>query len=590
MTKQVNYSLIVFFASVLSVGFLSCSSDNDEKEEPKKEKEAPVVNLPIGSDDVFANGMNFDSSASEKELVFTTNVTWAITVAEARDGEKWCTVSPASGNLGTNLVTIKVTANQDGEDRSTVLTLVADNLVKKININQKHADALTVTKNKFEVPKEGGTVDVEVKSNVDYEIVIPEACKDWIHKSSTRAMTTKTLTFTIDKSEEYDKREGQIIIKGKGLEETVSIYQSGGGILTLTKNEYNLNSTGQEIKIEISSNFDYDVEMPDVDWIKENKTRAVSSHTLNLLISENKNYDSRSAKIRIYDKNSSLSEIVTINQNAKETLIVDKKEFSFDENGGTFTVNVNSNLNYNVKCNSEWIGETQTRALSSKSHTFNVSPLGDSEDREGFIEFVDENNTISEKVIVKQTRALSLDIKSLSLMVGGSKQLTLTNKTNQSVSWKSSDTSVASVDNNGLVSAKSKGTAVITVSTADGKYTCSCSVTVKDITDMISAYCAGGSYMQTNNLLQYGSKLNWTFNNGSPEDVVLKSLQLIDGETNKEGNLMSVNATVSAGKSVSYTITIGLLGIHLPVSCVFRYTYNGKEYSTTAVYSGNNLW
>ena len=81
MTKQVNYSLIVFFASVLSVGFLSCSSDNDEKEEPKKEKEAPVVNLPIGSDDVFANGMNFDSSASEKELVFTTNVTWAITVA-----------------------------------------------------------------------------------------------------------------------------------------------------------------------------------------------------------------------------------------------------------------------------------------------------------------------------------------------------------------------------------------------------------------------------------------------------------------------------------------------------------------------------
>ena len=53
---------------------------------------------------------------------------------------------------------------------------------------------------------------------------------------------------------------------------------------------------------------------------------------------------------------------------------------------------------------------------------------------------------------------------------------------------------------------------------------------------------------------------------------------------------MSVNATVSAGKSVSYTITIGLLGIHLPVSCVFRYTYNGKEYSTTAVYSGSNRW
>ena len=51
---------------------------------------------------------------------------------------------------------------------------------------------------------------------------------------------------------------------------------------------------------------------------------------------------------------------------------------------------------------------------------------------------------------------------------------------------------------------------------------------------------------------------------------------------------MEVNEDVAAGGSVSYSTTIGLLGIHIPVTCRFRYEYNGKEYMTTAVYQ--SLW
>ena len=68
----------------------------------------------------------------------------------------------------------------------------------------------------------------------------------------------------------------------------------------------------------------------------------------------------------------------------------------------------------------------------------------------------------------------------------------------------------------------------------------------------------------------------------------LKSLQLVDGATGSEGNIMDVNAEVAGGSSVSYSTTIGLLGIHTPVTCRFRYEYKGKEYMTTAVF--NSLW
>ena len=52
---------------------------------------------------------------------------------------------------------------------------------------------------------------------------------------------------------------------------------------------------------------------------------------------------------------------------------------------------------------------------------------------------------------------------------------------NQYVDWSSDNTAVASVNYNGKVTAKSEGTAVITVTTDDGGYTATCTVTVKRV-------------------------------------------------------------------------------------------------------------
>lgn len=68
------------------------------------------------------------------------------------------------------------------------------------------------------------------------------------------------------------------------------------------------------------------------------------------------------------------------------------------------------------------------------------------------------------------------------LNVGEKQTLTATvlpaDATNKNVTWASSDTSVATVEN-GVVTAVGKGTATITVTTADGGYTATCEVTVK---------------------------------------------------------------------------------------------------------------
>lgn len=77
---------------------------------------------------------------------------------------------------------------------------------------------------------------------------------------------------------------------------------------------------------------------------------------------------------------------------------------------------------------------------------------------------------------------VALSPETLTLEAGKSSQLTVTfqpaGATNQNVTWESSDPSVATVDENGRVRAVAEGTAIITVTTADGGFTATCEVTV----------------------------------------------------------------------------------------------------------------
>ena len=77
---------------------------------------------------------------------------------------------------------------------------------------------------------------------------------------------------------------------------------------------------------------------------------------------------------------------------------------------------------------------------------------------------------------------IKMNKKSVSISVNKTTQLSATvspsNATNQNVKWSSSNTNIATVDSKGIVTAKSKGTATITVETIDGGFKDTSTVTV----------------------------------------------------------------------------------------------------------------
>ena len=105
-------------------------------------------------------------------------------------------------------------------------------------------------------------------------------------------------------------------------------------------------------------------------------------------------------------------------------------------------------------------------------------------DYAGFMGFTFVGGDISGKPQTVAVTGVTMSRSELSLERRAAVQLTAQvapeNATNQRVSWSSSDPSVAPVSSTGLVTAKAEGTAVITVTTSDGGYTASCTVTVTD--------------------------------------------------------------------------------------------------------------
>lgn len=89
--------------------------------------------------------------------------------------------------------------------------------------------------------------------------------------------------------------------------------------------------------------------------------------------------------------------------------------------------------------------------------------------------------TIDERTAVPVT-GVKMNQNSMELIEDGTGSLTATvepvNADNRAVTWESSNEDIATVDTNGKVTAHSAGTATITVKTADGSFTDTCSVTV----------------------------------------------------------------------------------------------------------------
>ena len=254
---------------------------------------------------------------------------------------------------------------------------------------------------------------------------------------------------------------------------------------------------------------------------------------------------------------------------------LDKTSYEMTE-GDEFTLTANVNPSNATNKNVSWkssntsvatVSDGKVTALKAGSATITVTTEDGSKTATCSV-------TVNAKVY--PVTSVSLNKSTATLTEGETLTLTATvnpsNATNKNVSWKSSNTSVATVSN-GKVTAVKAGSATITVTTEDGGKTATCSVTVKAIVNVTSV-----SLNKTTASLTEGESLTLTASinpsNATNKNVTWKS-------SNTSVATVS-NGKVTAVKAGSATITVTTKDGNKTATC--SVTVNEKVYPVSGVY------
>ena len=220
MKHIIHYYMSLCFIVVIGVTttillFTSCT---------KSEK--PEINIILYSPEIV-----IPAEGEECVFSFNTNADWNASMVSS-SADSWCEIEPKSGNSGDNIIKVKIAGNEGYEERSATIILRSGSAVKEITISQKPKAAIIVSNRTYSIGASGGDISIEVKSNIDYDLSIPNDC-NWIDLTSTRSLATSIITLRINQNMDSSARSCIIEIKSKdeGLSSNFSVRQRGFPIL-----------------------------------------------------------------------------------------------------------------------------------------------------------------------------------------------------------------------------------------------------------------------------------------------------------------------------------------------------------------------
>ena len=247
--------------------------------------------------------------------------------------------------------------------------------------------------------------------------------------------------------------------------------------------------------------------------------------------------------------------------------------------GGTITLQAKLQSNGTV-VDATWSSSNPTVATVTKGKVDGLTEGKTTITATSTKDGVTASGTIEIEVIDDRVHVtgVTLDKSSASLTVGGTTALTATvnpgDATDKSVTWSSSDTAVATVDQSGKVTAVAKGTTNITVTTKDGGHKATCTVTVNEKAEEVNVTIDGddtvkmGSTIKlTENVTPVGTKVEsteWksenpriaTVNQGTVTPVAVGTTTIKATITTEDGKIYTAEHKIKVEPKETVTDTI----------------------------------
>lgn len=169
--------------------------------------------------------------------------------------------------------------------------------------------------------------------------------------------------------------------------------------MDIPETEVLVSAAGGELNVEVQANVEYDVVMPEVDWLSLPDSEFAGV----FVVEENVEYDHRSAEVIFQNEAHGLQKVLKITQLQKGAILLAQDEFDVDVAGGTIDIDLQTNVDFEVSMWSNaqsWISFVSTRALEDKVLTLSIEPCSDEVDRTGYVTLSD--GEITQKIVINQ--------------------------------------------------------------------------------------------------------------------------------------------------------------------------------------------
>ena len=271
-----------------------------------------------------------------------------------------------------------------------------------------------VTLNETSVSLTGeGSKVVTFTSATDWKAAVASGGSSWLTVSPTSGSAgTTSVTVKAKANPTYDDRETTFTITGTGKDGststgTVHVTQAATLGMVVEQKAFEVPAAGGTVTVKVKTNTDYTytIDASGQGWITETTTRALTEYVHTFKVDANDRYDSRQGTITFKNTKTGETDQVTITQDALLGMIVEQKAFEVAETGGSITVTVKANTEYDYVISEsckEWITESTTRGLTEYTHTFKIAPNDQYDERIGVITFRDTKTGATEEVQVKQ--------------------------------------------------------------------------------------------------------------------------------------------------------------------------------------------
>ncbi len=344
---------------------------------------------------VTPTSCQFAADGGTSDVVVTANGDWSVNSCP-----DWITASVMSGSSDATL-TLTALQNTSGSERSAEVVLGTEDMSTTIEVSQScyGEDFLDVTPLSYTADIHGDTIDVTIHTSRPWSL---SGVPDWIIPSAMSGQVSQTVTMIVTSamSGDFEIRQADIVVTAGQMTSPVTIIQNKLLVIVVNPSSVSMDYAGGTATLALASSKPWTLNSAP-DWVSVTPTSGNASGQISAVFSINPNQTSREGTL-VFSTDTGSASVEVTQSGAPDSyyLLVDPMSVSFNSSGGSQTISVNSNADWTVLEESDWLSVSPASGSGDGSFVMTVTNNAYSTERVTSV-FVMSGN-ISRRIAVTQ--------------------------------------------------------------------------------------------------------------------------------------------------------------------------------------------